>query len=186
MPDLTLGHYQALLAVCVFLAGVHAYQKLSPYFAVTWFGSGLLFGSLWAGRAEPESVLLPVLVVYMAAATTKGLVETRPRFAGNHVVHVLMTGLFTGLLALPFEASAARSGWSVPRPAPRSLLGEDPAWLGGASLDAALQWALVGLLFYGTYKLLDHIGLGKPAQTVLLFAAMPLLVTAIESLHGLV
>ncbi len=91
-----------------FLAGVHAYRKLTPYFAITWFGAGLVFGWFWTeNRTHPEALLLPAFVVYLAAAITKGVVE-RGSLAGNHVVHVLASGIF-----------AARSSpcrWSPRRP----------------------------------------------------------------------
>lgn len=186
MPDLGIGELRLLLAAGVFLAATHAYRKLSPYFAMTWFGAGLVFGWLWAEPPRgPEVVLLPVLVVYAAAAATKGLVE-RGRLAGNHLVHVLVTGLLSAAVALPYEALARELGLPVPRPAGRVLLGVSPGWLGGVTLDVALLWAIVGTVFYGAYKLLDHVGLGRPLQTVLLFAATPLMVTAAERLHRLV
>ena len=110
-----LSGYQLFLAVAFFLAGCHAHAKLSPYFAATWFGSGLVFAYVWGGRSSAlEVVLLPALVFYMAAAATKGLVETRPSLAGNHVVHVLATGLFSGVVAMPILAAAAAAGWTVP------------------------------------------------------------------------
>lgn len=184
--DLDLHHYRLFVAGGVFLAATHAYRKLSPYFAITWFGAGLVFGYLWrTGNPMPEVVLLPALVVYLAAAVTKGLVETSERVAGNHVVHVILTGLFSGVIALPLEASARAMGWPLPRPASRVLLGVSPDWLGGVTLDAFALWVIVGTLFYGTYKVLDHIGLGKAVQTVLLFGAMPLLVMAAERVHGM-
>ena len=173
-----------LLAVCIgsFLAATHAYRKLSPYFAIAWFGSGLVFGWSWtASHSAPEAWLLPALVTYLAAAVTKGLVETG-RFSGNHVVHVLATGVFTGVVALPLEAAARAMGWTVPREAPRVLPSNwSGPWLGGVPADVVLQWMVVGAAFYGVYKLLDHIGVGAALQTVLLFAAMPFLPRGIEA-----
>ena len=186
MPELSLPAYRLLIGASVFLAAVHAYTKLSPYFAITWFGSGLVFGYLWrTGTPMPEVVLLPVVVVYMAAALTKGLVESRERWRGIHVAHVLVTGLLTGLLALPYESAARAMGWPVPRPASRALLGVDASWLGGVTLDAVAMWTILGTFFYGTYKLLDHIGLPRWVQTVLLFGAMLPLVMAVERVHAM-
>src|SRR4029450_4006253 len=71
------------------LAFVHAFRKLSPYFAAGWLGGGLVFGWFWTDtRTAPEALLLPVLVTYLAAALTKGIVE-QGRFAGNTLVHSL-------------------------------------------------------------------------------------------------
>src|SRR5262249_17796380 len=93
--------WQLFVAVGTALAFVHAFRKLSPYFAAAWFGSGLVFGWFWTTRHNaPEAVLLPVFVTYLAAALTKGIVE-QGRFAGNHLVHVLGAGVFAGLVALP-------------------------------------------------------------------------------------
>lgn len=182
-PGLT--HYRALLAGLAFLAGCHAHLKVSPFFAATWFGSTLVFGWCWAGqRGDPELVLLPGLVVYTAAAVTKGLVESRPSLAGAHSLHVLLTGLLAGLLALPFEALARPMGWPVPRPAGRLLLGLDPDWLGGVTLDPVAQWTAVGLVLYGGYKILDHVGLPRWLQVPALFGVMPFLARAAAWLHG--
>jgi hypothetical protein len=158
------------------LAFVHAFRKLSPYFAAAWFGSGLVFGWFWtADRGAPEALLLPVFVTYLAAAVTKGVVE-QGRFSGNHLVHVLCAGLFAGLIALPLEATCAAMGWATPRAAPALQVGVlDGPWLGGASAAAVLQWSLLGTLFYGTYKVLDHLGVGPVVQTVALFGVMPFL-----------
>jgi len=172
------------LAVCllVFLAAVHAYRKLSPYFAVTWFGSGLVFGWVWAqGPVLPETLLLPVGVIYLAAALTKGLVE-QGRFAGNHVLHVALAGLLTAVVAAPLEAAARAMGWPLPRGAPALLPSElDGPWLGDVPADVLLQWLLLGSAFYGLYKLLDHSGLGVALRTLLLFAAMPFLPAGVEA-----
>ena len=158
------------------LAFVHAYRKLSPYFAVAWFGSGLVFGWFWTtNRTAPEALLLPVFVTYLAAALTKGVVE-QGRFAGNHLVHVLCAGLFAGLVALPLEAACATMSWTTPHAAPAmNLAAIDGAWFGGANPATLVQWSLLGTLFYGTYKLLDHIGVGAVVQTIGLFAVMPFL-----------
>ena len=186
LPDLSLAHFQLLLALAVFAAAVHAYRKLSPFFCVTWFGAGLAFGYLWTdARPSAEVLLMPVLVIYLSAALAKGLIETRGALAGNHLVHVLLTGFLAGLVALPLEAVCQAQGWPVPRPASRALWGLDPSWLGGPSMDAVWLWACIGLVFYGTYKVLDHIGLSHTWQTPLLFASLPLQVRVIEHLHGL-
>lgn len=168
--------WTVFVAIATALAFVHAFRKLSPYFAAAWFGSGLVFGWFWTTqRTAPEAVLLPVLVTYLAAALTKGVVE-QGRFAGNHLVHVLCAGLFAGLVALPLEATCATMGWTTPRGAPvitHGLL--DGPWLGGATGDLVVQWSVLGALFYGTYKLLDHIGVGPVVQTIALFGVMPFL-----------
>lgn len=164
--------WRLAVAVLAFLAAVHAYRKLSPYFAVAWFGSGLVFGWAWStGAPLPETLLLPVTVIYIAAALTKGLVETG-RFSGNHVLHVLLTGLLAATVAAPLEAAARAMGWTLPRAAPDILPAAlDGPWLGGVPADAWLVWALAGAGFYGLYKLLDHSGLGATLRTPLLFVA---------------
>jgi len=185
-PALDLEAWRLVLAVGTFLAAVHAYRKLSPYFAITWFGAALVFAYLSSGGpAEPERVLLPGLVFYLSAAVTKGLVETRNGVRGNHVVHVIMTGLFGGLLALPIEAAARVERWPMPMASRGPLWGVGDA-LGGVPLDVVVAWCLAATLFYGTYKVLDHIGLGKPLQTVLLFASMPLLAIGLERLRAMI
>jgi len=157
------------------LAFVHAFRKLSPYFAAAWFGSGLVFGWFWTDTRTPEALLLPVFVTYLAAALTKGVVE-QGRFAGNHLVHVLCAGLFAGLIALPLEAACSAMNWTLPRAAPALHLQVlDGPWLGGASAASVVQWSLLGTLFYGTYKVLDHLGVGPVVQTVALFGVMPFL-----------
>jgi hypothetical protein len=169
------------------LAALHAWRKLSPYFAVTWFGAGLLFGWAWTSRTDsPAALLLPVFVVYLSAALTKGLVE-RGRLEGNHVVHVLVTGVLSALVALPLESSALAMGWSTPRGA--AGLGHrfsSTDWTGGVPGALAVQWMLVGLIFYGVYKLLDHAGLGRPLQALLILGAAPLLPRAVEGLMDVV
>jgi len=126
-----------------------------------------------------------MLVVYLAAAVTKGIVE-RGALAGNHVVHVLATGVFSALIALPLESAARAMHWALPRDAPGVTHGVlQPRWLGGVPGDQLVLWALIGTLFYGLYKLLDHIGLGPALQTVLLFAGMPFVVKFIEYLLGI-
>ena len=185
IPAVDLETYRLVLALGTFLAAVHAYRKLSPYFAITWFGAALVFGYLWSGGpAEPERVLLPGLVFYLSAAVTKGLVETRSGVRGNHVVHVIMTGLFGGLLALPIEAAARVDRWPVPTMSRGRLWGVGDL-VGGVPLDVVVTWCLAATFFYGTYKVLDHIGLGKPLQTVALFAAMPFLPMGLESLRAM-
>lgn len=184
--ELDLAGYRLLVALATFLAAVHAWRKLSPYFSACWFGSGLVFGWCWAGAgAGPEAVLLPVLVIYQAAAVTKGLVETRPRIAGNHVLHVLMTGVLSAALALPWEAAARAASWPRPRVAERELFGIDTAgFLGGLQLDLVLLWCLVGIAFYGAYKLLDHSGLSRTLQTLVVFGVMPFLVRLVSAAHA--
>ena len=186
--DLTLGlpHYRLLLVGLTFLAMVHAHTKVSPYFALTWLGSTLLFGWFWAGgRGDPELVLLPCVVVYTAAAVTKGLLETRG-MAGIHSLHVVFTGLLSGLLALPILALARAMGWPVPRPVGRVLLGVEPEYLGGITLDAVAQWVAIGFLVYGVYKVLDHVGLPRWLAVLVLFASMPFVAEGAAWLHGLV
>jgi hypothetical protein len=169
------------------LAALHAWRKLSPYFAMTWFGAGLLFGWSWTSRRDSAAaLLLPVLVVYLSAALTKGLVE-RGRFAGNHVVHVLMTGVLAGLIALPLESSALAMGWSTPRGAPGlAHWFSRPGWTGGVPGALIVQWMLIGLIFYGVYKLLDHAGLGRGLQALLILLAAPFLPRVVEGLMDLV
>lgn len=184
---LGLEGYKLFLAVGFILAGAHAHTKLSPYFAATWFGSGLVFSYAFAGRDSAlELVLLPPLVFYMAAATTKGLVETRESLRGNHVVHVLATGLFSGVVALPLLAAADGMGWAAPGAVPSLgfLSGVDPAWLGGVAPGAVVLWMMAGFVFYGVYKILDHTGLGRPAQTVLQFGAAWFLPALVSTLLG--
>lgn len=180
-PLLDATGYRFVVALLSLTAGVHAWTKLSPYFAATWFGSAAVFGYLFGeGDALPETVLLPGLVVYMAAAVTKGLVETRDGVRGNHLVHVLMTGVFSGLLVLPFVAAARASDWALPRGRADAPWGLDDGWLEALHLDAGLRWSLVGLAFYGSYKLLDHSGLSRGLQTVAVFGVPPLLVWAVD------
>ena len=173
------------VVVATFLAGVHAFRKLSPYFAVAWFGSGLVFGWFWTAQREaPAALLLPALVTYLGAAITKGLVE-RGMFAGNHLVHVLAAGLCAGLIALPLEAACDAMGWVTPRDAADITGGVlDGPWLGGATADLAIQWGVLGLAFYGAYKLLDHVGIGPVLQTVALFGVMPFLPRGVEIALG--
>ncbi len=182
-PDL----FGLVVAAMVFLAAVHAYTKLSPYFCTCWFGAGLVFGWLWSDRPEEASaILVPVLVFYIAAAVTKGLVETRERLAGNHVLHVVMTGVFSGVIALPLESGARVMGWAMPAPA-LGLKGlmdgpVDPDLLGGVPILVLVVWVIAGTVFYGAYKLLDHSGLPAAWRTVLLFVGMPFLVQLVDGL----
>ena len=184
--DLDLGAYQVVVAVATFLAAIHAWTKLSPEFAGSWFGAGLVFGWSWAPRgAGPEAVLLPVLVVYEAAAVTKGLVETRDRVRGNHVVHVIMTGLLSAVLALPWEAAARAAGWPRPRTPGRELWGVPADALGGVGLDTVALWTILGGLFYGAFKVVDHSGLPRGLQVLVLFGGVPFLPRAVDALHGM-
>ncbi|HZM01179.1 MAG TPA: hypothetical protein VFD43_13110 [Planctomycetota bacterium] len=185
MIEIGAGGWQLFVAIATLLAFVHAYRKLTPFFAVTWFGAGLVFGWFWTGhRSSPEAVLLPVLVVYLAAAVAKGIVE-RGALAGNHLVHVLAAGVFGGLIAWPLESSARAMGWITPRGSALRLwpLG-DHAWSAGVPPELLLQWAVACTLFYGVYKLLDHIGLGATLQTLVLFGAMPFLPRLVEWVMG--
>ena len=184
--EISLATYRVIVGVCVFLAAVHAWTKLSPEFAASWFGGGLVFGWCWApAGAGPEAVLLPVLVVYEAAAVTKGLVETRDRLRGNHVLHVLMTGALTAILALPWEAAARAASWPRPRAADRDLYGLSSEILGGSGPDLILLWALVGLGFYGAFKIIDHSGLPRALQVLVVFAGMPFLARGLAQLHAM-
>ncbi|MGQ0554145.1 MAG: hypothetical protein ACT4PU_13105 [Planctomycetota bacterium] len=184
MSFLTPEHWRAGVAIATFFAAVHAYRKLNPYFAATWFGSGLVLGWFWAGeRTAPEALLLPILVIYLAAAITKGVVE-QGFFSGNHLVHVLATGLFAGLIAWPIEAAALGMGWTLPRDPPfyTALVSTplDGPWMAGVPVLMLVIWSVLATLYYGIYKLLDHIGLGSTLQTLLLFAAMPFMPWAVS------
>lgn len=174
--------WRLFVAVASFVAFVHAYRKLSPFFAVTWFGSSLLFGWFWTTQhGSPEALLLPGLVTYVAAAVAKGIVE-RGALAGNHVVHVLATGVFAGLIAMPLEAAVNAMNWTTARGPILSLWPRaNPVWTGGVPPELIIQWMVVGTLFYATYKLLDHVGLGPAMQTIVLFAAMPFLPKLMEA-----
>lgn len=183
--DLGLHDYQFYLTGCTVFAAAHAYRKLSPFFCVSWFGAGWIFAYLWTeARPAPEVVLLPPLVFYLAAALTKGLVETRGIVRGNHLVHVLMTGVLSGVVALPLLAVADAMGWGVPRPASRLLFGLSGRWLGGPTLDAVWLWMTAGAVFYGAYKLLDHVGLNRTWQLLLMLGSTPFLVMTAEWMHG--
>ncbi len=173
---MTVDHegLRLFLALGFFFAGAHAYAKLSPYFAATWFGAGLVFGYFWTGRqADLESLLTPALVFYIAAAATKGLVESREGLAGNHVVHVLFTGLFSGIAALPLLACAQLLGVDLPGESvgPAFLSDVPASVLGHVSPTLFAAWVVAGTVFYGAYKTLDHVGLGKPLQTIALFVS---------------
>jgi hypothetical protein len=179
------GEWRLFVVVLTVLAFAHGYRKLSPFFAVTWFGAGLIFGWFFTDhRSSPEALLLPVLVVYLAAAVAKGVVE-RGALAGNHIVHVLATGVFGALIALPLESSAAAMGWTTPRSTFIRLWAQsEHTWTGGVPLELPLQWAVLSTLFYGVYKLLDHVGLGATLQTIVLFGAMPFLPRGVEAIMG--
>ena len=181
MIDIGAPEWRLFVAVGTVLCFVHAYRKLSPFFAVTWFGAALIFGWFYtANRSSPEALLLPGMVVYLAAAVAKGVVE-RGALAGNHVVHVLASGVFGGLIALPLESSAAAMGWTTARsPFLRLWALSDHTWTGGVPPELILQWGVLSTLFYGVYKLLDHVGLGTTLQTIVLFAAMPFLPLLID------
>ena len=177
--------WRLFVALATFVAFVHAYRKLSPFFAVTWFGSGLVFGWFWTTqRSSPEALLLPGLVVYVAAAVAKGLVE-RGSLAGNHILHVLVAGLCAGVIALPLEAAVLAMNWTTAR-GPTLVLWPRAShvWTGGVPPELILQWVVVGTAFYATYKLLDHVGLGPAMQTVALFVAMPFLPRLVEAAMG--
>lgn len=179
--------FRLFLAIGFLLAGAHAHVKLSPYFASTWFGSGLVFAWFWGGRAPAvETLLMPALVFYVAAAVTKGLVENRPRLAGNHAAHVVIGGVCSGLVALPLLACATLLGAAAPGPTTGpAWLDEVPAaWLGYVPAPSLAAWIVAGTVFYGAYKILDHIGLGKPLQTVAIFAAAPFLPRVVRAVLG--
>lgn len=162
------------LAVGFFLAGAHAHSKLSPFFAATWFGAALVFAWFWSGGdGDVESLLTPGLVFYVAAAATKGLVENRERLAGNHVVHVLITGLISGAVVMPLLAGAQLLGAHLPgeRSGPVFLSDVPAGWLGHVSPTLVASWVVAGTLFYGVYKILDHVELGKPLQTIAVFVS---------------
>ena len=182
MIHLGATEWRLFVVVLTALAFVHGYRKLSPFFAVTWFGAGLIFGWFFTShRSSPEALLLPALVVYLAAAVAKGIVE-RGALAGNHVVHVLATGVFGALIALPLESAASKMDWTTPHsPFPRLWDLSDHTWTGGVPLELLLEWGVVATLFYGVYKLLDHVGLGATLQTIVLFGAMPFLPRLVEA-----
>ena len=188
IPD--ASDWRWVVAISVFLVGVHAYRKLSPYFAVTWIGAGALFGALWCAdgfewpaQVRSEVVLLPVSLFYLAAALTKGIVETRDRLRGNHFFHVLMTGVFAGLLGLSLKSSADASGFHLQSfGIDGNLLSSSGMEIGGVPLAVGLGWAVAASAFYGIYKLFDHAGLSKPLQTVVLFVSMPFLVQGVKAL----
>ncbi|RKY18083.1 MAG: hypothetical protein DRQ55_14250 [Planctomycetota bacterium] len=183
--SLHLAHWRLFVVVLTVLAAGHAHVKVSPFFAITWFGAAALFGWFWAdGRGGPAVVLLPGLVVYSAAAITKGLVERRASLSGAHSLHVVLTGLLSGLLALPFESLARAMGWPLPRPTGRVLLGVEASWMGGVTLDTVASWGAAGFLLYGVYKVLDHIGLPRWLQVPALLGSMPFVASAAVWLHG--
>jgi len=178
--DIGAPEWRLFVVVATVLAFAHSYRKLSPYFAVTWFGAGLVFGWFYTGhRSSPEALLLPALVVYLAAAVAKGIVE-RGALAGNHVVHVLAAGVFGGLIALPLESSAAAMGWTTPRSPAVRLWALSHTWTGGVPPELVLQWSVLSTLFYGVYKLLDHVGLGPALQAIVLLVAMPFLPRGVD------
>ncbi len=208
LPNPVAADYRLALLVATFLVAVHAYRKLSPYFAMTWLGAGLLFGALWGSPSwrlpdavRPEVVLLPAVLFYLSAAVTKGLVETRDGVRGNHFVHVLMTGVIGGVLALPIEYAGRTAAWQLPSTGVPERNGLDDVVgglvgaaeegvigateLAGVPLAVVAGWAVAATAFYGTYKILDHIGLSKALQCVLLFVAMPFVVQGVEALNAL-
>lgn len=185
MIDIGAPEWRLFVVVATGLAFAHAFRKLSPFFAVTWFGAGLVFGWFYTShRSSPEALLLPALVVYLAAAVAKGIVE-RGALAGNHVVHVLAAGVFGGLIALPLESSAAAMGWTTPSSPALRLWALDHTWTGGVPPELVLQWSVLSTLFYGVYKLLDHVGLGPTLQTIVLFVAMPFLPRLVDGIMHL-
>jgi len=186
MIHIGAAEWRLFVVVATLLAFVHAYRKLTPFFAVSWFGAALVFGWFWTSqRSSPEALLLPGLVVYLAAAVAKGVVE-RGSLAGNHIVHVLAAGVFGGLIAWPLESSARAMGWTLPRGSSLHLWTlPDHAWTSGVPPELLLQWTVLCTLFYGLYKLLDHVGLGATLQIVVLLGAMPFLPRLIDAAMGL-
>jgi hypothetical protein len=78
-------------------------------------------------------------------------------------------------------------GWSTPRGAPGLAHWlSRPDWTGGVPGTLVVQWMLVGTVFYGAYKLLDHAGLGRALQAVLVLAVAPFLPGAVEGLMDVV
>ena len=164
------GTYASAMVVLVALAALHAWTKLSPRFARRWFGSAVLFGATWtlAGRLELPTgdvlaLIVPAFVFYVAAAVTKGLVESTDALAGRHVVHVVMTALFAVAIAWPHER-----------------LWRERAWFPTSSeVSIALAWGAAAFVFYGTYKLVDHSTWSQNTQRVALAVAMPALGAAL-------
>jgi hypothetical protein len=165
--------WQVALAAATALAVLHAWRKLSLAFAWTWFAAAAEYAWFALDRqAAFEALAVPGLVVYLAAAVTKGLVE-RGRFKGNHLLHVLATGAFSGLIALPLASAALGMGWS----GTHELGGLAPygPFVGGVATGLVVTWMLTGAVFYGTYKLIDHSGFGRTLQVAALAVAMAFL-----------
>jgi hypothetical protein len=170
MIHLDESSWRVIVVVAFALAALHAWTKLSRLFALTWFGAGVEYAWFALGRqATLEALVLPAFVIYLAAALTKGLVE-RGRFRGNHLLHVVATGVFSGLVVLPLASAAMGMGW----PGTHELGGAAPSgpWIGGVPAGLVVRWVVTGGLFYGTYKLLDHAGLGRLLQVPALAVSM--------------
>ena len=164
--------YLVALCVLVVLAIVHAGVKLSSGFAWRWFVGAALFGATWglggrlaAPSAAPLALLVPAFVFYVAAAVTKGIVESTDALAGRHVVHVLMTGVFAVAIAWPHEVLWREGGWVEVSPASAR----------------ALAWGVAAFLFYGAYKLVDHARWPAAARVLVLLLAMPALGAALAA-----
>lgn len=169
------GGYLAAMLALAGLCGVHAWCKLSPAFARRWFTSAVLFAVTWrlGGRLGPPSgdplaVAAPLLVIYLAAAVTKGIVEATRALAGRHAVHVVMTGLFAAAIAWPHEALWSQRGWVAASP-PRAALA---------------AWGAAALVFYGTYKLVDHAAWPDALRWLVLVLAMPGLGAVLAAFAG--
>jgi hypothetical protein len=179
-----LEGYRLFLAIAFFLAGAHAHARVEPYFSATFFGSALVFAFTWGGgEFAPEFILVPAVVFYAGAAATKGLVENSKRLKGNHFAHVVLTGFCSGLVVMPLMAACDAAGWPMPGPSASWAAGViDPKWLGGVDPGAVVAWMMAGAAFYSVYKVFDHVGISRPVQTVLQFAAQPFLVSLIHSI----
>jgi hypothetical protein len=112
------------------LAFVHAYRKLRRISRRR--GSGAASCRLVLTHPQrARALLLPVLVTYLAAALTKGVVEQGLR--GQPPRARLCAGIFAGFVALPLEAAAATMKWTVPHGAPASTRRDRRPWFGGAN-----------------------------------------------------